>query len=166
MVALRLLSSNHVLLDQHDGPPAVLFLTPQQFAEFQDCLSAANLPRDLYYPATEQQTIVEPREAYGWPVMAEVHYSPMQLARRKAKGERPPELPSERERLERLLRACQHFLHALLQRRAELTEVGRPVDQEQLAEIEELAAHVNALLRSVGQRLLREETQNPPRDTA
>lgn len=161
LVGLRLRRSNQVVLDQHDGVPATLFLTPHEFARLQDCLRQAGLPRDLYYPASEQRTVIEPTEYRGGVVLWEKRLSPLQFAHREAAGATPPKLPSEEERLAQLFRACQEFLRPLLLRRAELEEPGRPRDEEQLAEVDALRAHVDEVLNSVGQRILREARREP-----
>jgi hypothetical protein len=57
MVAINLYARGEVLLEQHDGVPGPLTLSPAQFGQLQDWWEADGLPRDLYYPAREHRAL-------------------------------------------------------------------------------------------------------------
>lgn len=50
MIGLLLNQGGTNILDQHDGIPARLFLTSDEYVGFQNCLAEQGLPADLYVP--------------------------------------------------------------------------------------------------------------------
>lgn len=149
-VAALVLSRNGIpLLEQHDGMPGVLALSPEEFAELQAEWERQGLPRDLYYPAHEQQTVVEPTELFGGVVLQTQHYSPRAWALRQENALALPEIPSERECLRQFLAAGETFMQALLLRWKQLYEPGRVARAADVAEWE----RVRGLIKDVRQAL-------------
>jgi len=56
---LDLFAGDQAILFQ-DGVLFQLALSPQQFAQLQDCWQTHGLPRDLFYPASQQREVNEP----------------------------------------------------------------------------------------------------------
>lgn len=113
------------LLDQSEGIPGVLALTPDEFVQLQEAWERHGLPRDLYYPAREQQTIIEPTRMHGGVVQVERRYSPLRWAHRDKAAMVPLQVPSEEERAQIFDEARSRFLDALRLRGAELSQPGR-----------------------------------------
>ncbi len=139
---LELSSEGACLLDQYDGFPGILALTPAQFAELQRVWIFHGLPSDLYYPASEQRTVIEPVEAHGGLVRAHRRYTPQYWARRGTTTDTSARFPSEEERQEAFSKACRQFLRAIRLRMAELLEPGREIDHGQVSRLRRLAAEV------------------------
>jgi len=103
----------------HDGTLFVLSLTPAQFAELQDWWEAHGLPRDLFYPASEQRQVVEPSDFFGGVIRMVQLYTPRRWANRTAQSVAEMPVPSEAEREEVFLNACRRFRKAIALRRGE-----------------------------------------------
>lgn len=128
-------------LDQHDGVPGILALTPQEFTRLRGAWAAAGLPGDLYYPAAQQRVGVEVVASHGGDVLRTRRYSPLSWAHRQTTGVASArDVPSESERRARFADACQHFLDAVRLRMEELSEPGKSADQEQMAYLRRVAA--------------------------
>jgi hypothetical protein len=158
-VAIVLYHRSKVLLDQHDGIPAHLFLTGDQFAQLQEHWRRSGLPEDLYFPAEAERVVTEPVAMFGGLVLGPGRYSPLQSARREAGP--PPEVsvPGEEERELALIEAGVKFIGALGRRRAELTETGRVVDDDELVKVNALSRLVASLLSDTNKRLHRRRSE-------
>jgi hypothetical protein len=82
LIGFRLWRRSVEILDQHDGPPGILTLTPDEFAALQEWWLREGLPADLYYPAEQQRMGYEQILADGHLVWVERRYSPLRWARR------------------------------------------------------------------------------------
>jgi hypothetical protein len=163
-VGLWLYRGERILLDQHDGVPAKLFLTAAQFARLQEALDQAGLPRDLYYPAWEVRIVVEPYRvpfSNGSIVVGERAYSPRQWAQREANPVEVVPVPSEAERRLAVVRACSDLLGALDQGRTEFREPRRENEAEEVAAIDSLAERVGKTAELIT-RIQRRHIQRPP----
>lgn len=126
---LNLYQGDTVLLEQGDGMASgTLTITDTQFTELQGCWGAHDLPRDLYYPASDERTAVDPVEKFGGIVRVQQRYSPRRWERRIQTALDAVPVPSEAERVASFLTALSTFQQALWLRRAQLVEPGRTHD--------------------------------------
>jgi hypothetical protein len=147
--ALSLYQGEHTILDQHDGMPGVFALKPEEFVELQQAWEECGLPCNLYYPARDQRTVIEPVEKHGGIVRAYRSYSPLQWERRMQAGNEPLQVPSEGERIRTFITACEHFAEAVRLRIAELSQRGQELDKERIHRLRNLHHEVNlAVLRA------------------
>ncbi len=162
LAGLVLRWSGRIVLDQHDGVPARLLLTPAQFAAMQNCLESEGLPRDLYYPASEARVLEEPVEYMGGVILGHRRYSPLQWARRDASNLPPLRLPSEEQQALRFFESCQRFLEALELRCAQLQRSDKQDDRQELQEVDALVENVGDLLQKVARRIAHTDRPAPP----
>lgn len=144
----------YVLYDE--GVIPSLILAPAEFEELPGCWEGHGLPRDLYYPASAQRSILAPIRTHGGVVRAAALYTPRQAAVLEA-SPRKLRVPSERKRDETFLEIHGEFLQALDRRLLELQEPGKEVDQAEIEEIRSLHRSLIAYAARVMQRL-REHT--------
>jgi hypothetical protein len=140
---LLLYRGDRRLYDAHDGLPATLWLSAEEFRTLQDRWRQEGLPADLFFPAAAAREVVEPTEVAGGVVLLARTYSPGQWARRPP-GAAPP-LPSEDARRAQFLDACDRFVEALLLRQAQLREPGRPPAAALLAALTRVVADLQRL---------------------
>lgn len=156
-MALRLTDGESKILDQSEGFPGYLVLTEQQFRILQRDWSAAGLPPDLYYPATEQRITIEPVELEGGVVLRREFYSPRKWETAVNAGLTRRPVPSKIERDALFAAECQLFEDALERRWYELQEPDKERDREQMR----LMSHLRDRLRR-----LRDYLSNPPEPEA
>jgi hypothetical protein len=133
---------------QHNGMPGLLILTAEQFAEVQAAWEREGLPRDLYYPLSEERVVVEPTEQdEGRVILAYRRYSPLCWALRDEAVIAALRVPSEEERKQAFTEAWMQFMGTINCRLAELREPERPQPKE--------SQRVVGVLRDVGHALLR-----------
>lgn len=142
MAGFDLYQGNLVILDQRDRIPGILTLTPDQFTELQDCSEMHGLPRDLYYPAREQRTVIEPTEKFGGVVRAYQRYTPLQWVHRRSEQTARLSVPSEEERARAFAGACSQFMEALMLRMFELAEPGKHPSRDEMRTLTELHGNV------------------------
>lgn len=145
-IGLLLYCREALVLDQHDGVPPTLALTPQEFIEFQEQLEQEGLPHDLYFPEQARRTEPEPVWRFGAVIIGQRTYSPLQWTRRQSSTwtspSAPLRVPSEAERREVFLMACRQFAAALARRRAELQEPGNAAEPTEVEAVKHLAEQV------------------------
>lgn len=124
---VSLFLGKEILLEQGDGMPGPLAASPKEFAQLQDAWEQAGLPRDLYYAARDERIVMDGEERYGGVVRTRYIYSPRQWEARLQAGITPLPIPSEEERLEAFIAACDRFAQAVALRIAELSEPGQRV---------------------------------------
>ena len=155
LISLLLCRDDGVILDQHDGIPGLLTLTSRQFSELRDYWEREDLPRDLYYAAGKQRTVIEKVEDGGEVLLAERRYSPLRWKHRDVSAVDALRLPTEEERLRSFKHACLRFVRDLMSRDRQLREPGRRPNPEQLAEVE-------ALMKQVGRTIIGIERRHKP----
>jgi hypothetical protein len=119
----------YILLDQSDGMPGPLAASPEEFVQLQTAWEEAGLPRDLYYPVRDERMVIEPVEKYGGVVRTRLYYSPRQWEQRVQVKDAPLPIPSEEERLEAFIAACERFAQAVGLYIAQLSEPGQQAEQ-------------------------------------
>lgn len=142
-IGLLLYRGRQRVLDQHDGIPAKLRLTTDEYQILRHCLAQHGLDADLYYSAGEERTLVEPVRRHGGVVLAKMRYSPGEWSRR-----RPPddvEIPEEIVRVQRFVSACQQFSEETGLRIAEITEPGKEINQDELSELRFIRAYLDLI---------------------
>ncbi len=149
LAGLHLYEGKQPIMSQSRGIPGELDLTMEEFTELQQIWERKGLPRDLYYPAHERRTIIEQFKTLGGVVRAYRHYSPRQWEQRLQAGVKPLPIPSEEERLEAFIAACDRFAQAVALRMAELTEPGQTVKPAKLQQLKTIYHEVSlAALRA------------------
>lgn len=142
---VRLRAGERWIMDAHDGFPASLHLPPGAFAELQERLEMAGLPRDLYVPLIELRSAIEPTDSpSGAAVLGERTYTPLRWARRDA-AIAARRLPTEDERRAAFEQATREYARTLRRRLAELREVGSPHHSDEA--LEETGVRVRVLRR-------------------
>lgn len=121
-----------ILLEQGDGMPGPLAASPEEFAQLQAAWEQAGLPRDLYFAARDERIMMDGEERYGGVVRRWYLYSPRQWEERVRLGIAPLPIPSEEERLEAFIAACDRFAQAVALRMAELSEPGQEIRSTRL----------------------------------
>lgn len=144
-VAFALNKGGRTILDQHDGIPGILYLTPQQYTELQEAWRSQGLPADLYYPETLQHIAVEPTEHYGGVFLINRRYSPLLWQHRDEQALKALYVPSEEERRSRFDEERQAFTMNVMRRVHELQEPGRAPNQEEIAWLGQLIRMVGKL---------------------
>lgn len=145
---LNLYQGDTVLLEQGDGMASgTLTITDTQFTELQGCWGTHDLPRDLYYPASDERTAVDPMEKFGGIIRVQQRYSPRRWARRVHTQLDAVPIPSEEERVASFLTALSTFQQALWLRRAQLIEPGRTHDPALTEERKDITNLDQAVLR-------------------
>lgn len=124
-----------------------LILSPSEFAELQNCWEAHGLPRDLFYPASEQHELIEPVEFAGGVIRWLQRYTPRRWEERMRITGPEPVIPSTEKRNQAFLEASSRFSQAALLREMELREAGHPRDLEQLTALSQLHQHLISFLR-------------------
>lgn len=145
LLAFNLTRGEDTLIDQHDGIPGPMILTPQQFAHLQDEWQQNGLPRDLYYRQGEDIVGVEAVEIYGGRVRVHKRYTPLQWRERQGIAIEELPVPTEEERAEALVAACAAFAAVLARRLYELMEPGRERDEKLMAIVATLAGAAHKL---------------------
>lgn len=158
-VGLVLYYRKKLVLDQHDGIPAQLFVTPEQFGQLQEYWRREGLPEDLYYPAEAQRVVTEPIRMFGGLVLGPGRYSPLQWARRETSTAPPTSIPGDKERELAFIAAGGKFIGALALRRAELTELGRTTDNDELAAVMAIERLLASLLSTTAKRVNHRRSQ-------
>lgn len=139
---------------QDDGVPGILTLTPTQFAELQVEWSRHGLPRDLYYPSSEQRVVIEPIEWFGGVVLVEQRYSPLRWLHRDHEAIEALRVPGEEDRTKAFGEVCDRFANALMLRCLELAEPGREPNEEEQRRLARLHLDVRlSASRARGHRL-------------
>lgn len=153
--AVNLSLGDQSILEQHDGMPGVLALTPDEFAQLGRIWVRHGLPSDLFYPARKQRTVVEPVEVHGSVVRARHRYTPREWEQRDeaALAALAQRIPDEGARRQAFIEACRRFVDALSLRMDELAEPGRQYLEGERGEFRRLAS----LLREVYMAALRAE---------
>jgi hypothetical protein len=150
-VAFRLFRNSDnaggLLLDQHDGIPADLILTEQEYQRLQECLERRGLAKDLYFPASALREVKEPRERFGDVAVETVQYSPRQWTDRLTRDNVQLVPPSQEQRNLKFIQACSAFTRAIVAREAELREATDTRTTEDLRQLSLLLLHVT-LVRS------------------
>jgi hypothetical protein len=145
---LNLYRGEEFVLDQHATTPGDIVLTSEQFGVLQDVWEQSGMPRDLYYPARAEISVVEPAEMYGGVVRVQRKYSPLRWAHRDQAKIDALRVPSEEERIEAFTEACLQFHKSLVLRVYELQEpwreTERETDQEELKSLRKLAVGVSS----------------------
>lgn len=151
------------LLHQPDGVPGTLALTPDEFADLQRAWEHHGLPRDLYYPADQQRTAIEPVEIHGGLVRLAVRYTPLRWLHRDHAAMETMQVPSDEQRARSFAAACRQFMQALLLRMAELSEPGRETARTEIAQLGALHREVMfASLRARGAEVAASELPEQP----
>lgn len=158
-IGLILYYRKWLVLDQHDGIPARLYLTPEQFAQLQEYWQREGLPGDLYFPAEAERVVTEPIRMFGGLILGPGHYSPLQWDRRESIPPPGMSVPGEEERELAFIDAGIKFVGALGRRRAELTEPGRTSDDDELAAIRAIERLISSLLAAMAERMNRRRSQ-------
>lgn len=143
--ALILSAGGVPILDAHDGLPGKVRLSPTEFADLQRCWERHGLPQDLYYPAEEERTVVEPVEKYGGTVRMYRSYSPLQWAHRDHAAIEAQPIPTEEQRRERFAEECDRFSQALMLRAFEALEPGPSRNLEEGGRMIKLSGVVQSL---------------------
>lgn len=125
----------HHALGSHDE--TVLCLRPEQFADLQNCLAQADLPRDIYYSRQAVRTATEPviLPGIGGVVLGTKLYSPVAWARRQQEETRPLRLPSEAERRTRFAAACARMRGVINARLREIEHRTAGADEPEAAQL-------------------------------
>lgn len=145
LAALLLTRRQEPLLDAHDGLPGVLCLLPSEFAQMCICWEQHGLPPDLYYPAHEERTVVEPVEKYGGVIRLQRTYSPLEWTHRDRATVEALVVPTEEARRARFAHECEEFAQALMRRAFELLEPGPQRSPEESGRLLKLSGQVQSL---------------------
>ncbi len=146
------LKSGDAYVMHGEGLLPSLILTPGQFALLQDCWENHGLPRDLYYPASEQLEFVEPVKKYGGIIRMRQVYTPRRAAQRTPEVVARIRIPNDTQRERAMLRACDTLLKATYRRYLELHEPGREVDAAEDERLAKLQAAVLMYLALIQER--------------
>lgn len=158
LAGLSLSQGDQLLLEQSDGIPGILALTYEEFAELQKYWEHHGIPKDLYYPAEAQQTIIEPVEIYGGVARLLQRYSPRRWARRDHEEIVTRQVPSEEQSRVLFAEACSRFIEAVMLRIAHLSQPEQELDMaDEMIKLEELARAVSSAMR----RAQSDRTQPP-----
>lgn len=131
-----------------DGATYVLSLTPAQFSAVQDCWHRQGLPRDLYYPASQQKQAVEPVKWLGGVVRVMHCYTPRQWSARATQPQPSLSVPTDKERSNAFVEACKRFREAIQLRRWELGEPGNTTPGEEFKRLTALDRSVRDYLNA------------------
>lgn len=142
---ISLFQGDQPLLEQSNGVPGVLKATVAEFAALQEAWKQRGLPFDLYYPAEEQHTPVEPVTRFGGVVRVSRRYSPRRLAAHTRVPSESVTFPNEATRQRAFEREWLRFHKAVLLRIDELSEPGRYQTPQDRAEIEALRRLITLL---------------------
>lgn len=131
-------------LDQAEYEPSMLYLKPEEFRVLQRVLQRHGFPTDLYYPAHEVKIVTEPVEEWGGIIELPVWYSPLRWARRDAAAIEAVRVPTELERLDAFMAACQEFSKKVFLRVREIqTSTEQPGDREEEKKLQALDFEVS-----------------------
>jgi len=147
-----LLSKTMKLLDQVDGMPGALCLTPQQWNILQDRWSREGVPVDFYFRADAQREVIEPIYGFGGIFLGRQLYSPRQWERRDHDTIARLEVPTTEDSRLRFLRNASRFAREIMLRRLEMQQPGREPGKDELADLSALFGGVTALLRTRGSK--------------
>lgn len=139
---LALLSGGYPIYNLYDGFPGHLTLDPEQYRTLQRVWAQYGLPTDLYYPASDQQSVIEPRRMHGGIVRVLRRYTPRYWSVRPKPEGIDTEVPDEDQRFDAFVDACQKFLDALDLRIAELTEPDCEHDRGEVSRLRRLRGEV------------------------
>jgi hypothetical protein len=143
---LVLLRNGELLLDQtENGLPRRVVLTSAENTTLQACLTASELPNDLFYRADAQRYVVQPApvmdgngKILGW-TRGEVSYSPLEWRQRDVAAVEQHPVPTEAESQLAFATACDEFWWAVILRLRQLgqedSETGPSDRHDQLQEL-------------------------------
>ncbi|MFN8524064.1 MAG: hypothetical protein U0821_13280 [Chloroflexota bacterium] len=154
---LRIDLADRTLLNQNDGAPGFLRLTPAEFSGLQKHWHRNGYSRDLFVDRNAFVEVVGIVGQHGGLVREARALTPAEATtrHRRAMGAEEQSVPDERQRASLFAEQCELFVTALRRRLAELGEPGQPYDFEQSVELYEAALFVVPRVKALGARSAR-----------